>query len=168
MLLSGILAAHYVETASFPILSNPVKGQSKIFHTCLWQVLAGKYYAGCACEMAYTSDLSVNATGEKKRYYNDEPNVHLAAKQKNERVRGKGAPSINHCETAYHYMNLYERILQRPLITPEKKKVSAKNEDCLAKSTENQAIPYRIERSADSQVFYNEQISTSTPAMAPV
>ena len=51
LLLSGILVANYVETANFLLLPNPANGRSKAFYTCLRQVLAGKYDAGCVCGM---------------------------------------------------------------------------------------------------------------------
>lgn len=66
-LLSGILAARYVETANFLLLPNPANGRSKAFYTCLRQVLAGKYDTGCACAMAGIPGSSVNATSDKKR-----------------------------------------------------------------------------------------------------
>jgi len=166
LLLSGILAAHLVDIASLRLLPNIVKGRSNTFYSCLRQVLTRKCDAGCVWGMAGIPDSPVNVTSDKKRYCNNGPNAHHTGKQKNEQVVWRSPPLFNHFEKAYRYVDLYERILQRPLITPEKKKVRAKNEDGPAKSTDNQAIPYRIERSADSQVFYSEQIST--PAMAPV
>ena len=46
LLLSGILAAHQVDTASFQLLLNIAKDRSTIFYSCLRQVLAGKFNAG--------------------------------------------------------------------------------------------------------------------------
>jgi starch synthase/alpha-amylase len=159
-LLSGILAAHQVEIANFPLLLNTVKGRSKIFYVCLRQVLARKYDAGCACAMAGIPDPSVNATRDKKLYCNKGPNEHHAGKQKKERVMRRSAPSFNHRETAYRYVDLYERILQRPLVTPEKKKACAINKDGLIKGSDSQAVSYPKAWSANSHALYNEQIST--------
>ena len=157
LLLSGILAAQQVETASCLLLPDIVKGQSKIFYACLRQVLACKYEAGCACHMAATPDPSVTSTSDKKPY---------AAKQNNKRSPRRSAPSDYPCETSYRYVDLYERILKRPLVTPEKKKVRAINKYGLIKASDSQAIPYRKARSANAHVFYNEQIAT--PANAPL
>jgi starch synthase/alpha-amylase len=151
-LLSGILAAHQVETASFLLLPNIVTGRSKIFYACLRQVLACKY--------------SVNATRDKRRYYHNGPNDPLAGKQKNKRDMGRGAPAFNHCQTAYRYVDLYERILQRPLMTPEKKKARAINKDGHIKASDGQAVSYPKAWSTNSHVLYNKQIAT--PAIAPI
>jgi starch synthase/alpha-amylase len=165
-LLSGILAAHHVETASFLSLPNIVKGRSNIFYSCLRQVLAQKYDAGCACVMIATPDPSVNATNDKKLYCNNGPNEHHAGKQKNERFMGQSAPWFNHCEMAYRYVGLYQRILQRPLVTSEKKKAPALNKDGQIKASDGQATSYRKAPSTNSHVLYNKQIST--PAIAPI
>ena len=165
-LLSGILAARYVETANFLLLPDPANGRSKAFYTCLRQVLAEKSNAGCACAMAGIPDLATNTTTEKMHYCQSGPNDHLAGKQKNKRVIGRNAPAFNDCETAYRYVDLYERILQRPLITAAKKKTRATNKNDLPKKSDNQTIPYRKAWSANSHALYTEKIST--PAMAPI
>jgi len=166
LLLSGILAAHYVETARFLLLPNTVKGRNKIFYACLRQVLDQKYDAGCAGAMAGIPNASVNATSDEKRYYHNGPNDHLAGKQKNKGIIGRSAPAFDHYKTAYRYVDLYEKILQRPLVTAAKKKARAINKDGLIKAPDSQAIPYRKAWSANSHVHYNEQIST--PALAPI
>jgi len=166
LLLSGILAAHQVETANFPLLPNTVKGRNKIFYVCLRQVLDQKYDAGCACAMAGIPDPQVNATRAKKQYGHSGPNAHHAGMQEKEPVIGRSAPWFNHWETTYRYVDLYERILQRPLVTPEEEKTHTANKNGLTKASDSQAIPYRKAWRANSHVFYNEQIST--PAIAPI
>ncbi len=166
LLLSGILAAHQVETANFLLLPNPANGRSKEFYTCLRQVLTGKYDTGCACEMAGLPNGSVNTTRDKKQYCNNGPNEQHTGMKKNAPITGRNALWFNHWEMTYRYVNLYERILQRPLVTPEEEKTRAINENALTKETDAQAISYRKARSVNSQVLYNEQIST--PAMAPI
>ena len=166
LLLSGILAAHQVETASFRLLPNIDKGRSKNFYACLKQVLACKYDAGCACSMADIPDTSVNVTSDKKWYFPNGPIKHHAGKQKNERVMGLSVPAFYHRETAYRYVDLYERILLRPLVTTEERKAHETNKNGLTKASDRQAIPYRKLRGVSSHVIYNEQIST--PAIAPI
>jgi len=166
LLLSGILAARYVETANFMLLPNSTNGRSQAFYTCLRQVLAGKYDAGCACAMAGIPDSSTHTTSEKLRYRQYGPNEHLAGKQKTGPVMGRSAPWFDHWETTYRYVDLYERILQRPLVTPEEEKTRAIDRDGLTKASDSQAVFYRKVWSINSHVPYNEQIST--PAMAPI
>ena len=162
LLLSGILAANYVETANFLLLPNHANGRSKAFYTCLRQVLAGRYDAGCACAMAGIPDASVNATRNKKQYCNNGPNKHHAGMQKKRPVTGRNAPWFNHWETAYRYADLYERILQRPLVTSEEEKTRTINKNGLTKASDSQAVSYPKLQGADSRVFYSERISTQT------
>ena len=166
LLLSGILAAYYVETANFLLLPNPANSRSKAFYTCLRQVLTGKYGAGCACAMAGIPGASVNATHDKKRYYHHGSNEHLAGKKKNKRVMGRNALAINHWETVYHYVGLYEKILQRPLVTAAKKKKRTIKKNGLAKASDSQAVSYQKAWSTNPHVLYNEQISNQ--AIAPI
>jgi starch synthase len=166
LLLSGILAAHYVETANFLLLPNSANGRSKAFYTCLGQVLAGKYDAGCACAMAGTPDCSTNTTSEKLRYCQYGPKEHLAGKQKKEPLMGRSAPWFDHWETTYRYVDLYERILQRPLVTAAKEKARAINKNGPIKSSDSQAVSYPKAWSTNPHVPYNEQIPNQ--AMAPM
>ena len=166
LLLSGILAARQVETASFLFLPNSVKGPSKFFYACLRQVLAGKYDAGCACAMAGIHDASVNATRDKKLYCNNGTNEHLAGMQKKEPVMGRNAPWFNHWETTYRYADLYERILQRPLVTPEEEKTRTIKKNSPTKASDNQAVFYPKAWTTNPYVLYNEQIPNQ--AIAPI
>ena len=166
LLLSGILAALYVETANFLSLPNPANGLSKAFYTCLRQVLAGKYDAGCACAMTGIPDPSTNTTSEKTRYCQYGPNEHLAGKQKKEPVKGRGAPSFNHWDPAYRYVDLYEMILQRFVVAAAKEKTRAINKNGHTKASDGQAVSYPKAWSANSHVLYKEQIPT--PAIAPI
>ncbi len=102
----------------------------------------------------------------KNGTYNSGPAQQHAGEQKTERGVGRSAPWFNHWETTYRYLDLYERILQRPLVTPEEEKIRTINKNGLAKASDSQAIPYRKAWSTDAAVFYNEQIST--PAVAPL
>ena len=165
-LLSGILAARYVETANFLLLPNPANGRSKASYTCLRQVLAGKYDAGCACAMAGIPDLATNTPSDKTRYCQYRPSDHLAGKHKKEPVVGRSAPWFDHWETTYRYVDLYERILQRPLVAPEEDKARTINKNGLTKASDSQAVSYRKAWSTSPHALYNEQIPNQ--AMAPI
>ena len=166
LLLSGILAAQQVDIANFQLIPNIVKGRSRIINGCLRQLLAQKYDTGCACATAGIPESPVNAVHYKRQYCKNGPNEHDVGKQRYERVMGRSAPWFNHCAMAYRYVDLYEKILQRPLVTAGKKKARAINENGLTKASDGQAVTYRKERSVNSHVLFNEQIST--PAMAPI
>ena len=166
LLLSGILAAQQVDIANFQLLPNIDKGRSKIINGCLRQLLAQKYDTGCACATAGIPELPVNAVRDKEQYCKNGPNEHHVGKQRYERIIGRSVTSFNHYEMACRYLNLYERILQRPLVIPEKEKARAINENGLTKETDGQAVSYRKARSVNSHALYNEQISA--PAMAPI
>jgi starch synthase/alpha-amylase len=165
-LLSGILAARYVETANFLLLPNPADGRSEAFYTCLRQVLAEKSNAGCACAMAGISDPATNTTSDKTRYCQHGSNQHLAGKHKKETVMGRNAPWFDHWETTSHYVNLYERILQRPLVAPEEEKTTTINKNGLTKASDSQAVSYQKAWGTNPHVLSNEQITSQ--AMAPI
>jgi len=166
LLLSGILAAQQVETANFLLLPNLANSRSKAFYACLRQVLTGKYDAGCACAMAGISDASFNATRDKKQYCNNGPNEHHAGMEKNAPVTGRNAPWFDHWEMTYRYVDLYERILQRPLVTPEEEKTRTIKKNGLTKTSDSQAVSYPKAWSTNPHVQYNEQISNQ--AIAPM
>ena len=167
LLLSGILAAHQVDIANFQLLPNIVKGRSKIINGCLRQLLAQKYDTGCACATAGIPEPSVNAVPDKKHYCNNGSNEQHAGKQKNERAMGRSVNSFKNYETAYRYVDLYERILQRPLVIAEKKTAGAINENGLTKASDGQTVSYRKERNTNSHVLFNEQISTPQCSIIP-
>jgi starch synthase/alpha-amylase len=166
LLLSGILAAHHVDTANFRFLPKTVRGRSKTWYSNLRQVLVRKFNAGCACEMVGIPDSSVSDTNDKKQKCNSGPNEHDAGKLKNEWVMRRSVPSYNHWDAAYRYVNMYERILQRPLVTPEKKKIHAIDKDDHTEIPDSQTVSSRKARSTQSDQFPNERVST--PAMARI
>jgi starch synthase/alpha-amylase len=165
-LLSGILAAQQVEIVNFPLLANTAKGRCKKFYTCMRQVLADKFNAGCACGMAGTPEPPVNATRDEKLYCKNGSRQQHAGEQRAERALRRSAPSFNHCAMAYRYVELYERILQRPLVTPEKKMARTINRNGHTNGSGLQANPYGKESNTNSYALSNEQIST--PAMTPI
>jgi starch synthase len=166
LLLSGILAAQQVETVNLPLLANTAKCRSKNFYACLRHVLAGKFDAGCVCGMAESPIPPANAASDKKSCSNNIPNAYHAGKQKNEPHTGQTTPWFNHRETAYRYMDLYEKILQRPLVTPQRSEAGAVNKNGLTKTSDSQAASYQKAPFTDSHISYNEQ--SPTQAMAPI
>mgnify|MGYP001815986776 FL=1 len=166
LLLSGILAAQQVDIANFQLIPNIAKGRSKIINGCLRQLLAQKYDTGCACATAAIPELPVNAVRDKRQYCKNGPNEHDVGKQLYERVMGQSAPWFNHGAMAHRYVDLYERILKRPLVIPEKETAGAINENGLTKASDGQTVSYRKERNTNSHVLFNER--TPTPAMAPM
>ncbi|MGB9440502.1 MAG: glycogen/starch synthase [Desulfobacterales bacterium] len=166
LLLSGILAARYVETANFMLLPNAASYDSQASYTCLRQVLAEKSNAGCACAMAGIPDSATNTTSEKARYCKHGPNQQLAGKQKKEPVMGRSTPWFDHWETTYHYVDLYEKILQQPLVAPEEEKAPTINKNGLTKASDSQTVSYRKAWSTNPHVLSNEQIPNQ--AMAPM
>ena len=79
---------------------------------------------------------------------------------------GQRAPAINHREIVYRYVNLFERILQRPLVTPEEEKTRKIKKNGLTKTSDSQAVSYPKAWSTNPHVQYNEQISNQ--AIAPI
>ena len=79
---------------------------------------------------------------------------------------GRNVPWIDHWETTYHYVDLYARILQRPLVTAEKKKACAMTKNGLTIASGSQALSYRKAWRTHPHVLSNEQIPNQT--MAPM
>ena len=77
---------------------------------------------------------------------------------------GRSTPWFDHWETTYHYVDLYEKILQQPLVAPEEEKAPTINKNGLTKVSDSQAVRYRKAWSVNTSVFHNEQIAT--PAVA--
>ncbi len=152
LLLSGILAAHHVNTARPVILSDIVTDRSDFFYSPLRQVLAQKWNVGCACAISSTPDPSFNPTIDKKQKRN-----HVMRQR----------PSFSDSRSkAQRYIDLYETILQRSLAAPEHQKAGTIRVNSHTKISDGQVIPYRKARSTQSYPLPNERIST--PAMAAI
>ena len=67
---------------------------------------------------------------------------------------------FNICETAYCYLNLYERILHRPLVAPQNIISRTKNKKNLTKATDRRVITYPKARAFKPNLPYNKRIST--------
>jgi hypothetical protein len=70
--------------------------------------------------------------------------------------------SFDERSTAQRYIDLYETILQRPLVAPESKKTPT----IMNIISDGQSIPYQKARQTQSDRIPNERILT--PAMAPL
>ena len=79
---------------------------------------------------------------------------------------GRSTPWFDHWETTYHYVDLYEKILQRPLVASEEEKAPTINKNDLTKASDSQTVSYRKAWSTNPHVLSNEQIPNQ--AMAPM
>jgi len=156
LLLSGILAADYVNAARPLGLRSIAEGRSDYKYSPLGKLLARKWEAGCASEIP---DLS-NPTHNKKRDDSFRPKAHHAGNQKiNDPVKGQNIPSSDNRTPVKCYIDLYETILQRPLVALEKKQVPPTNKNSRAKASGVEAVSHRKERSAKSYALAIERIS---------
>jgi len=166
LLLSGILAASHVNTAGPAPMPNTAAGKSDYIDSPLGQVLAQKWQAGCACEIPGSMSLDINPTSNNKLSRSYRPNDHHAGNQKKDRAKRQSISSSDNRTAGKCYIDLYEKILQRPLVTLEIKKVRPINKNNRTKRSGVQAIPYPKAHSTKSYPLPNERIST--PAMAPI
>jgi starch synthase len=165
LLLSGILAASHVSTAGPVLLPNIAEGRSDCTYSPLGQLLAQKWKAGCACEIPGPPHTGLNPTSNKKLDCSYRPQDPHAGNKKSHHAKRQSISSPYNLTTAKCYIDLYETILQRPLVTSENKKVRLINKNNRAKASGNQTIPYPKPRRTKSYPLANERIST--PAMAP-
>ncbi len=166
LLLSGILAASHVNTTGPVLLPGITEGRSDFMCSSLGQLLAQKWKAGCACEIPSPPHIGLNPTNNKKLDCSYRPKVHDAGTQKNDRAKRQRISSSDNRTTAKCYIDLYETILQRPLVTLENKKVRLINKNNRTKTSGVQAIAYPKAHRTKSYPPPNERISTA--AMAPV
>ena len=143
LLLSGILAASHVNTADPYYCQALQKTAANLKYSSLGQVLAQKWKAGCACEIPGPP----NPTKNKKL-------------SKRQRISLSDNRTAAKC-----YIDLYETILQRPLVALENKKVHPINKNSRTKASSIQAIAYPKARHTMSYPLPNKQ--NSTPAMVP-
>jgi hypothetical protein len=165
-LLSGILAARHVSTTSFALMSEIFEGRSEFVYSPLRNVLAQKWNAGCAGVIPGYSNPPFNPAGHEKRYADCGPNDQEVRKPKKNHVTKQRSLSFDDRSTAQRYIDLYETILQWPLVAPEPKKAPAIVKKSHTKIFDGPAMPYRKVRSTQSDRIPNERIST--PAMVPI
>ena len=123
LLLSGILAASHVNMADPLRMSGIAEGRSDFMCSSLGQLLAQKWQAGCACEIHSPPHLGFNPINNQKLDCSDQPKVHDAGTQKNDRAKRQNISSSDNRTAEKAYIDLYETILQRPLVASEKKQV---------------------------------------------
>jgi starch synthase/alpha-amylase len=157
LLLSGILAASHINTA---------EDCSDYSNSPLGQLLAHKWKAGCACEIHSPAHTGLNPTNNKKRYRSYRSKDPHAVDQKNDRAERQRILSSDNWTTAKCFIDLYQTILQRPLVISENQKARSINKNSRSKASGVQAIPYPKAHSTKSYPLPNKRISAR--AMAPV
>jgi starch synthase/alpha-amylase len=165
-LLSGILAARHVSTTSFTLMSEIFEGRSDFFNSPLRQVLAQKWNAGRACVIPGSCNPPCNPAGHEKLYADCGHNDQESGMQKKDHALTQRPFSFDERSTAQRYIDLYETILQRPLVAPKPKKAPTMMKDSHIRIADGQAIPYRRAQSKQPDRIPHERIST--PAMAPI
>jgi starch synthase len=147
LLLSGILAASHVNTTDPELLSGIAEGRGNLKYSSPGQVLAQKWRAGCACEIPAPPHLNLNPTKNKKL------------------SKGQPVSSSENWTPAKRYIDLYEAMLQRPLIALESK-VSPIHKKSPTKTAGIRAIAYPKARHTRSHPNVNRP--NTTPAMVSV
>lgn len=165
LLLSGILAASHVN-ATDTVLLQIAKGRSDFMSSPLGRLLAQKWKAGCVREIPGPQHIGLNSTNSKKLDCSYRPKDSHAVNQKNHRAERQGHSSSNNRTAAKCYIDLYETILQRPLVTSENEKVLPIYKNNHTKASSVQAIPYPRAYRTRSYALVKEQISTAT--LAPI
>jgi starch synthase len=166
LLLSGILAANRVNITDPELSSNIAEGQSDYANSPIGQVLTRKYKAGCACEIPGPPHLGLNPTSNKKLYCSYRPQDHHAGNQKNHHAKRHSNSSSDNLIKSKCYIDLYETMLQRPLVISENTKVRPINKNNRTETSGVQAIPYAKAHSTKSCPL--PSVGNFTPAMAPI
>ena len=119
-------------------------------------MLTHKWNAGCAGVIPGSTNPSLNPIGPEKLYADREPNGHKAGKPKKNHGTKQRPFSLNDRSSAQGYIDLYETILQRPLVAPEPKKPPKKMKERHTRISDDQAIPHRRVRSTplDTDLTY--------------
>jgi starch synthase/alpha-amylase len=146
-LLSGILAARHVSTTSFTLMSEVFESRSEFFNSPLRKLLTQKWNAGCACVIPGFSKLPFYSAGHEKPHADYRLNNRQVGKQKENQYMGQRRFSFDDRSAAQRYVDLYETILQRPLVAPEPKKPPKKMKERHTRISDDQAIPHRRVRS---------------------
>jgi hypothetical protein len=165
-LLSGVLAAHYVSTPSFTLMSEIFESRSEFYNSPLRQVLAQKWNTGCAGVIPDSSKPRFDPASPEKLLDGFGSNDQEAGTQKKNHVIRQRPFSFDERSTAQRYIDLYETILQRPLVAPEPKKVPTIMKNDRTRISDGQAIPHRMAQSKQPDQIPNERIST--PVMVPI
>jgi hypothetical protein len=116
------------ESPSFALMSEIFEGRSEFVYSPLRNVLAQKWNAGCAGVIPGYSSPPFNPAGHEKRYADCGPNDQEVGKPRKNHVTKQRSLSFDDRSTAQRYIDLYETILQRPVVAPEPKKAPTREE----------------------------------------
>jgi len=166
MLLSGILAASHVNTAAPQLMPNPAGGANDHFDSPLGQVLAQKWKAGCASEIPGPPYPGRRPTSIEKLYGSYRFQDQHAGNPKNDQTKRHSPTSSDNRTAATCYIDLYETILQQPLVAPAKKKVWSINKNSGINISGMRVIPHRKAPRIKPYTHTSEKVSTV--AMAPI
>jgi starch synthase/alpha-amylase len=165
LLLSGILAADHVDAARTLGLRSIAEGRSDYKYSPLGKLLAQKWKAGCVSEIPDPLHLCLNPTRDRKVYGDNRTRENHAGSSKiTDLVKRQSISSFDNRTPVKCYIDLYETILQRPLVALEKEQVPPTNKNNRAKASGVEAASHRKERSKKSYALAMERISTITVA----
>jgi starch synthase/alpha-amylase len=165
-LLSGILAARHVSTTSFALMSETFEARSEFVYSPLRNVLAQKWNAGCVAIIPGYSNPPRNPAGHERQYDDCGSNDQEVGAPKKNHVMKQRSFIFDDQSTAQRYIDLYETIVQRPLVVPEPKKAPPMMKKSVTRVSEGLSMPYRRVRKTQSDRISNQRISA--PAMVPI
>ena len=166
MLLSGILAASHVNTAGPAPMTATAAGKGDYIDSPLGQLLAQKRKAWCAREFPSALSPDIYPTGSNKLSLSYRPNDHQTGNHKSDYAKRPSIPPPDDRTTAECYLELYQTILQRPLVTSQKIKVWPTKKISGITISGIRNIPYRKAPRIKSYAHASEKIATV--AMAPI
>ena len=82
-LVSGVFAAHFVNTVSETFLAEIVNGQHGFVKESLRRELTGKYEAGCAAGITNAPDASFDPESDRRLKFKYDADTHVAGKKQN-------------------------------------------------------------------------------------
>ena len=85
-LVSGVFAAHFVNTVSETFLEEIVGGQHSFVKESLRRELAGKYEAGCAAGIINAPDATFDPESDRRLEYKYDADTHVEGKKANKRA----------------------------------------------------------------------------------
>ena len=147
-------------------MPDTAAGKGDYLDSPLGQLLAQKWKAGCAWEFPGALSLDVNPTGSNKLSRSYRPNDHQAGNHKSNYATRQSIPPPDNRTTAKCYIELYQTILQRPVVTSQKIKVWPINKNSGINITGIRAVPYPKAPRIKSYTHTNEKIATV--ALAPI
>jgi hypothetical protein len=123
LLLSGILSASHVVIDRSAQLPTSADRPGHIDDSILRKVLGQKYHAGCASSHFDLAHPPSHPAIKRKSLHAGQHFDQRAEQQKNRPLRGQSIPPLDYRAPNRFYRDLYEILLQRPLSSPDKKRV---------------------------------------------